>query len=427
MKPSPFIRLLPLLLLLTGAGIVLLSHRPGPEEAVPEPVPYVEFLNETLTNDRSAVPGLDRMDHAVDSFMQFWSLRGVSLSITRNDSLVYAKGYGIADRGVPMTPGTLLRMASVSKLLTAVGIMKLQEEGKLFLDTPVFGPYGVLSEYDPYIRDDNYYLITVEHLLRHQGGFSTRGGDPMFTTATVMRNMGLSAPPSHEELTRYLVGRRLAFLPGSGQQYSNFGYLLLSMIIEKVSGRPYEDFMQAEVLGPAGCRDFHIGGNWYADKRPNETRYYMQPDAEPCPAFDGCGRMVEKCYGGNDITTLSGAGAWIGSTPELARLVASIDGHPGIPDILDAFSVYQMTQRLSDDIYSLGWVDCTDEGEWTRTGSFSGTSALVKVYPDGETWILISNTSAWRGSRFTKDTAALFKDLRRRFSTSLPAVDLFRP
>ena len=378
-------------------------------------------LNDRLTNDLSR---LRAMDAVVDSFMNVWSLRGVSLSIMRNDSLVYARGYGRADGARPMTPGTLLRMASVSKLLTAVGIMKLQERGKLVLDTPVFGPFGVLTEYDKYITDDNYYLITVEHLLRHQAGFTQQGGDPMFNTARMMREIGTSKAPTAEQLTRNLVRRPLAYLPGTTQEYSNFGYLLLSMVIEKLTGEPYEAWMQREVLAPAGCTDFHIGGNHYEDRFPGETRYYMHKEARPTEAFDGRGQ-VERCYGANDIHGLSGAGAWIGSTIELARFVASIDGIPEFADQLSEFSVYQMTQRLSDDIYSLGWVDCTDYGEWTRTGTFSGTSALVKKFSDGECWILISNTSTWMGSRFSRETSALCRNLRRRFSARLPKRDLF--
>ena len=166
-------------------------------------------LNDRLTNDLSHLPA---MDAVVDSFMQAWSLRGVSLSIMRNDSLLYARGYGRADGARPMTPGTLLRMASVSKLVTAVGIMKLQEKGKLVLDTPVFGPFGILDEYDRYISDDNYYLITVEHLLRHQAGFTSRGGDPVF-----------SPYPSQEELLKKQLSRSLYYEPGTTQEYSNFG------------------------------------------------------------------------------------------------------------------------------------------------------------------------------------------------------------
>ena len=292
-------------------------------------------LNDRLTNDLSRIP---EMDAVVDSFMTEWSLKGISLSIMRNDSLVYARGYGQADGAKPMVPGTLLRMASVSKLLTAVGIMKLQERGKLVLDTPVFGPFGVLTEYDEYISDDNYYLITVEQLLRHQAGFTQKNGDPMFSTAQMMKEIGTDKAPTPEQLTRHLVRRPLAYLPGTTQEYSNFGYLLLSMVIEKLTGEPYEEWMQREVLKPAGCTDFHIGGNFYADRFPGETRYYMHKEAKLSAAFDGRGR-VERCYGANDIHGLYGAGAWIGSTPELARFIASIDGIPGLGDQISAFSV----------------------------------------------------------------------------------------
>ena len=388
------------------------------------PVRYVPDLNSTVVNED--IPSLRALDHSVDSFMNFWALKGASLAIMRNDSLLYAKGYGKADATTPMTPGTSMRLASVSKLLTAVGIMRLQEEGKVFLETPVFGPLGVLNEYDCYIKDSNYYLITVEHLLRHQGGFSVRGGDVMFSTLTFMRDWGLSEPPSPSFLVSKQVAKRLSFVPGTWQEYSNFGYFLLSLIIEKVSGMSYEEYMQKHVFEPAGCKEFRIAGNYLKDRHPGESMYFMQPDSEPVTSFDGKHSCVQKCYGGNDITGLQGAGAWTASAVELARLVACIDGCDVMCDILTPFSVRQMTTWYDDNTFGLGWVDCKPTGEWTRTGSFSGTSALIKVYPDGECWIFISNTSAWRGSRFTKNTAYLCKKLRSRFSAVLPKRDLFR-
>ena len=421
MRRRRMIRLLLPLLLLAGAGSALLLC--GKEESRPV---MKSYLNKSITNELSEIPELRRLDHSLDSFINFWSLHGASLAIMRNDSLVYAKGYGKADPDTRMTPGTTLRLASVSKLLTAVGIMRLQEEGKVFLDTPVFGPAGVLQEFDPYLKDSNYYLLTVEHLRRHQGGFPYRGPDVMFNTLTFMRNHGLSEPPTPELLVQKEVGRRLAFQPGSWQAYSNFGYLLLSLIIERVSGMPYGEFMQKEVFQPAGCYGFHLAGDYLKDRRPGESMYFMQPDSEDVPSYDGKYAAVPKCYGGNCISGLMGAGAWTASAVELARLVASIDGRGPVEDILKPESVRQMTTWFDENTFALGWVDCKPGGEWTRTGSFSGTSALVKVYPDGECWIFISNTSAWRGSRFTKDTAALMKRLRRRFSAKLPQRDLFQ-
>ena len=384
----------------------------GPMEPDKEAIHWRDSLNGYLTNELSTLPA---MDAVVDSFMNFWSLRGVSLAVMRNDSLLYAHGYGKADASTPMTPGTTLRLASVSKLLTAIGIMRLQEKGLVYLDTPVFGPYGVLKRYDSYIKDEDYYLITVEHLLRHQAGFTSRGGDPVFSPYS-----------SREALLQKQLGRHLAYEPGTSQEYSNLGFLLLSLIIEEVSGKPYEQFMQEEVFSPALCRGFRLAGNYLADRHPGETRYYMHPEATLTASFDGRYAAVEKCYGGNDVRGSLGAGGWTGSAAELARMVACIDGHGPLEDILVPFSVRQMTDYYDADTFSLGWNDTKPTGEWTRSGSFSGTQALVKTFPDGECWVFIANTSTWRGSRFAYNIAALFENLRSRFSSDLPVRDLFR-
>ena len=403
--------IIPVVLVLALAGGTRLLHSRISREN-PAPVRWRDSLNEAITNDLSSLP---EMDQVVDSFMTFWHLRGVSLSISRNDSLLYARGYGKADTVNPMTPGTTLRLASVSKLLTAVGIMRLQEKAMLFLDSPVFGPYGILNEYDSHIRDDNYYLITVEHLLRHQAGFTSRGGDPVF-----------SPYPSREELLKKQLSRSLYYEPGTTQEYSNFGFLLLSLIIEKVSGLPYEDFMQQEVFAPARCYGFRLAGNYLKDRHPGESRYHMHPEAVQSPSFDGRFAAVEKCYGGNNISGSLGAGGWTGSAVELSRLVSTIDGKGPLEDILLPFSVKQMTNYYDTETFSLGWNDTKPGGEWTRSGSFSGTQALVKTFPDGECWIFLSNTSTWRGSRFARNIAELFDNLRSRFSARLPSRDLFR-
>lgn len=387
-------------------------------------------LNDTLTNEMSDIPALAKMDRLIENYRRRWDLQGVSVAVMRNDSLVYAKGYGWADmeRGERMNPGNILRMASVSKLITATGIMKLKEMGKLSLQDTVFGPSGILNDsiYTASIgRKRNYMQITVEDLLRHKGGFTCAYGDPMFSTLDVMRQFGLDQAPDQETLTRCLLKRQLGFAPGEWQRYSNFGYLLLSMIIERLSGTDYETFIRKEVLEPAGCHDMHIARNYYEEKYPNEVRYYMHAGSELCPEYNNSGRMVEKCYGGNNITGLSGAGAWCGSPSELCRLVASIDGRPEIPDILSHESVAEMTEYFDPQTYSLGWNDTKPDGEWTRTGTFSGTSALIKYFPDGECWILITNTSTWRGPGLARYSEALFKKCRELYSPLLPHRNLF--
>ena len=390
------------------------------------PVPV--NLNATLTNEMSDTSSLDGFDKMVKNYLTYWAINGASLSVMRNDSLLFAKGYGIADTDKEMQPSHILRMASVSKLVTAVGIMVLRDRGLLTLRDKVFGPDGILCDsiYNAAIKDTLYYRITVEDLLRHKGGFSKRGGDPMFSTRWIMMQNGWTEVPTQERLMELQLKRRLRFVPGTAQEYSNFGYLALSMVIEKLSGTDYETFMQENVLRPAGCVDFHIAGNYYKHKLPNETRYYVQHDDEPADEFNNSGRKVTRCYGGNNVTGLSGAGAWAASTPELALLVASIDGKPEVPDIITRESVDLMTEYFDESTYSLGWND-TKDSYWTRTGTFAGTSALIKYFPDGECWIFISNTSTYKGPGLAHHTAELFDKLRAKYSSKLPARQMFYP
>ena len=235
-------------------------------------------LNETLTNEMSDTSSLLGFDLKVRQYLNLWGLQGASLSIMRNDSLLFAKGYGWADTKKKMQPGNILRMASVSKLVTAAGIMVLQERGELSLSSTVFGPDGILDDslYNAAIADPLYYKITVEDLLRHKAGFSKKGGDPMFSTRWIMMQNHWKTVPTQEQLMVVQLKRPLKFEPGTWQDYSNFGYLALSMVIEKVSGMTYEEFIQKNVLHPAGCYGFRIGGNYYKDKYPEEVRYYCQ-------------------------------------------------------------------------------------------------------------------------------------------------------
>mgnify|MGYP002624694756 CR=1 FL=1 len=386
---------------------------------------HVKGINSLIDNEMSDSLGMDKLDRDMKTFMQRWWIRGLSLSIMRGDSLLYAKGYGKADEDVPMEPGKIMRIASVSKLITAAGIMKLQEQGKLHLSDKVFGPSGILNDsvYTAAIKEKAYFDITVEQLLRHESGLSIRRGDPMFTTRDIMNIYKLREAPDHETLVELVVQRRLGYKPGTSREYSNFGYLLLSMIIEKVTGEDYESWMQKNVLEPAGCLDMHLAHNYYEQKYPNEVRYYMQDNDPLIEEYTNSGDSVVRCYGGSDVRALSGAGAWVASTPELARFVASIDGRPGVPDILSKKSVTAMTAAHEDHKYGLGWNDVGDS--WIRTGSLAGTNAMVYMFPDGECWILVSNTHNWRGPKFSTTVKNFIRQCRSRYSAALPKRDLF--
>ena len=285
-------------------------------------------LNDTLTNAMSDAPQLEEMEKTLRRYFERWELNGAQIAISRNDSLLYTKGFGWADMesGTEMQPSHIMRIASVSKLLTAVGVMKLVDLGVVHLSDKVFGSNGILNDttFTNAIRDKRHFDITVEQLLRHKAGFTNGYGDPMFSTRYIMMQNRLSAPPDNKTLMRILLKRQLGYTPGSGKRYSNVGYTLLSMIIEKKTKTPYEEFMRKVIFEPAGVYDFHIAGNYLKDRRPNEVKYYMHKGSEPVYEYNNSGRMVEKCYGENDIPRLGGAGAWCGSAAELCRMVAAI-------------------------------------------------------------------------------------------------------
>ncbi len=413
------------------AAVVAIFTGNGEEKQVAgkENVTSGIHLNDTLTNSMSDSPQLEDMENKIKRYLLRWEINGAQIAVTRNDSLLYVKGFGWADmeKKQEMQPSNIMRLASVSKLLTAVGVMRLAEAGTLKLSDHVFGPKGILNDtaFTNAIKDQRYLDITVEQLLRHKAGFTTGAGDPMFSTRYIMMQNRLTTPPDNNTLMKILLKRRLGFTPGTAKRYSNVGYTLLSMIIEKKTRMSYEDYMRRFVFEPAGCYDFHIAGSYEKDRRRNEVKYYMHKGSEPVYEYNNSGRMVEKCYGENDIPNLKGAGAWCASAAELSRLVASIDLLPGVKDILSKKSVEFMTREMPDHDFSIGWNFCPKGRPWIRTGSLSGTSALVLRYPDGECWILITNTSTWKGHGFSNDTMRLFERLRQENRDKFPKRNLF--
>ena len=226
------------------------SHSTDRDEAVTEDVKPVKELNKTVTNEMSQVQELEGLDKKINNYMRKWQLKGASLAITRNDSLVYAKGYGWADQEleIPMEPGHIMRVASVSKLITAVGIMVLQDQGKLTIKDKVFGPEGVLN--DEHFNeltscDRRYCNMTIEDIMRHRSGFMS---DQLFRSKEVQTYLGLENPPTKEDFFTMVFRNKLKAAPGTYTSYSNFGYLVLSEIIERVSGMPYDTFIKEQVL-----------------------------------------------------------------------------------------------------------------------------------------------------------------------------------
>jgi len=341
-------------------------------------------------------------DNQVEKFMKRWSIKGASVAVMKDNQLIYAKGYGHANKstGEALQTYHMMRIASASKLITAVGIMKLVEEGKLSLDEKVFGNAGILSSYTE-IKDNKHTKITVSHLLNHKGGWSWRDGDFMFQASKIKRIMELSGPPTSQDIIDFVLQkRRLRYKPGTQYAYSNFGYMLLGEIIEQKTGQTYEDYINESILEPHGIKGMRIAGNYEWDRKPFEVHYYDYPSAYKYPSFDGNYPECPKPYGGNDVKTLAAAGGWIANASQLVKIASLIDPKNKYGSILNDESIARMTGGKGY-LDAYGWKGTRGEN-WWRTGTLSGTSCFLYRKSNGFTYAVILNSSVWMGHRFNK-------------------------
>lgn len=379
-----------------------------------------------LTNTDSSVSEFDACIPVVSSFMKKWTIQGASVAIAREGKLVYARGFGYADTaaGIETQPYSKFRIASISKLVTAVAVMKLKEEGRLSLDDRVFGPDGILNDSCYcYPKDKRAFDITVAHLLSHEGGWSQRYGDQMFMPHVIAGEMKCSLPVDTRTIVRFALSKKLHFAPGSGRSYSNLGYSILGLVIEKISGMPYEEYCRTAIFEPLGIYDIVPGKNLPGEKAPFEVTYYEPAGMPLRPSVYGTGEMVPVRYGGNDVETLGAAGYWLATAPDLMKLVLAVDGFEFNSDILSDRSINFMTD-VHNRFSPVGWKATYENGTWIRTGSFAGTAAMIKRQPDGLTWIVLLNTSAWNGPGIHSYVNRMMASMVSRVS-QWPEYDLF--
>lgn len=382
-------------------------------------------LNYRIRNGLSDFNQSKYIEKQVNNFTQKWELKGVSIAVLKNERLVYAQGFGDADRsGTEVEPGSLFRVASVSKLITAIAIMKLVEQDKLSLSDKVFGPGAIIdNQYFREVCDKKLYDITIRNLLAHSGGWSHRYGDPAFHSLSIADKVGDTPPATMNTYSKYIASRRLSFPPGTQYSYSNMGYMFLGEVISTISGKSYEDFVRDEILIPNGIMDMHIGHSALAYKYPNEVDYFEQRGSLEVFDYGGKGLKVPKSDGGNPIQLLGAAGGWICSSVELARLLVLIDGEQEVQDILQNSSIQEMT----DNTYAkgpLGWKVTTNHGTWARTGSMAGSVAMLKRQNNGMSWVFLSNTSSWKGSKFPYEINRFMQRITSRVK-EWPQQDLF--
>ena len=216
---------------------------------------------------------------------------GMAVGVIRDGKLVFAKGYGLADmeKKTPITPDTDFRLASVTKQFTAMSIMLLVHDGKLHYDDTL---RKIFPEFPQYGSD-----IRIRELLTHTSGL--KDYEDIYE-----KQVGDTTPPErvpqlHDKDVLKIMKQQTGtdFPPGTKWRYSNSGYALLAMVIQKVSGEPYQDFVRERIFKPLGMTKtvaFVKGVNQVPNRafgynKDNATGKFVFGDQSPTSAVLGDG------------------------------------------------------------------------------------------------------------------------------------------
>lgn len=193
--------------------------------------------------DTGAEAKARRIDAFVESYRQVGQFNG-SVLVAKNGAVVFKKAYGLAQMEweIPNTPDTRFRLGSITKQFTATLVLRQVERGRIRLD-------GTLSEYLPDYRKDTGAKVTIHHLLTHTSGIPSYTDSPTF-----FPEVSRDPYPVAGFVKKFCSGD-LEFEPGSKFHYDNSGYFLLGAVLEKVSGRTYEQLLREEILDPLGMKD----------------------------------------------------------------------------------------------------------------------------------------------------------------------------
>jgi len=298
---------------------------------------------------------------------------GLSLMVIRNGSVVYAASRGMADveRGIPIGPRTVFDIASVSKQFTGMLAMILHQEGRLDYDAPVVRYLPELSRFGP--------TMTVRHLLTHTSGL------PDYYDALARASGAPGAWVSNQEALAFLARwGDPVFPPGDRFEYSDAGYEMLALVLEKVAGEPFGELLRRRIFEPL---------------RMNDTRLRDRPDVPVPDRARGYTPLGQGFAPGPDhpLDCLVGSGAVNTTLDDLRRWDQALDGERLASRA--TFDEALRPMRLNDgseSFYGFGWFLRKDR--WRRRlehpGSWNGYQAFIVRYPDEHfTVVLLANRS----------------------------------
>jgi CubicO group peptidase (beta-lactamase class C family) len=321
------------------------------------------------------------VDAAVRTEMDKQKAVGLAIGIVRDGVVVYTKGYGLADRekGVPVSNSTMFRWASCSKPLTAVAAMQLVQAGQLALDADV---RSLVPEFP-----DHGAVITVRHLLCHQGGIVHYSNGKVirtkrdYSTSHPFRDVVVALDTFKES--------PLVNPPGTKYSYTTHGYILLSAAVERAGRQPFAEQVRDRIVKPLGMTTLRPDYQW--EDIPTRTIGYARKAGEVVRSDDS-----EVCW-------MVGGGGFISNIDDFARFAAGLV-NGGLVNKASAATMWQPQRLTSGEQtdYGLGFsVDVAEDGrlQVSHSGSQEKTRTRFVIYPRERHGVVVMTNSEWVNPR----------------------------
>lgn len=278
---------------------------------------------------------LKGLDDVVETFMRAHAIRAGTLAVRRGNDLLVHRGYTYAEGGYAITqPDSRFRIASLSKIFTAAAVDRLVATGRLGWSTahayPLLGITGTIAPgqtVDPVID-----TITVEQLVNHTSGLNqarvteagqVRAFEPTGDLRTVAARLGRTTTPTRDDVVRYMHGERTDFPPGTQEKYSNFGYLLLTSVIEAAAGVGFVQLVRNELLAPLNLMDLWSGATALSGRLPAEV-FYDHPAAGLSVLQPAATVWAPTAYGGAfALEGGEGTGGLVSTAATVAKFIGT--------------------------------------------------------------------------------------------------------
>lgn len=338
--------------------------------------------------------GADRVEDFVNGYLKKKQIPGCAVLVRQSGKVVLSRGYGMAnlEHGVRVTRQTVFQSGSIGKQFTAMAVMMLVEERKLSLEDPISKHLAVPS---------NWSGITVRHLLTHTSGLPDYPED-----------YSLQKEYTEDDLLKMITTQPLRFAPGEKWNYSNLGYVILGILIHKVSGEFYGEFLRQRVFSPLGMKSTRIIGE--ADIIPNRAAGYVLKD----------GVLKNQEWVSPTVNTTAD-----GSLYFTVEDIAQWDEALTAGKLLSPAGFEQMWRpvKLNDGStapYGFGWgIRKTDSGHRLveHGGFWQGFSTYIARYPDDHLTVAVLCNRAGASAGYIAKTVAGFSvpELAPRIHTAV--------